>query len=207
MQLLQRQAPLVQICPDLQRLLQAKVGDHVDRVELNDIGKVDRLGIAADDVTHVDQMFAHLAVERCPDFSVAEVELRDCHLGLGGCDVGLGARLLESPVIDIDLGGGISLQQRSVANHFGLRVEQRGLLPLQLCLRLLQLRLVLVLLDGKEQIALSHQRAVLEVDFVEKADNTSNEFDLVDGGRIAGHFQKIADGLGSRSHHRDGWRR
>ena len=99
----------------------------------------------------IDQVLAHLAVERRPDLGVAQVELRKRHLRLGRHDIRLRALPLEIPVIDIDLGRGIPLEQCRVATHLGLRVEQRGLLQLELRLRLLQLRLVLVLLDGERE--------------------------------------------------------
>ena len=60
MQFVQGEPPLVQICPDLQTLLQAEIGNHVDRVELGDLGQGGLLAVAADDIARVDQVLAHL---------------------------------------------------------------------------------------------------------------------------------------------------
>ena len=128
MQLRQRQPSLVQVGADLQCLLRADIGHDIDRIELGDVGQGSLLAVAADHVAHVDQVLPHLAVERSPDLGIAEVELSQRDLRLGRNDVRLRARSLENPVIDIDLGGGVPLEQRGVAAHLGLRVEQRSLL-------------------------------------------------------------------------------
>ena len=122
-----RQPALVQIGADLQRLLRADIGDHVDRVELGDFGERGLLAVAADDIARIDQVLAHLAVERRPDLGIAEVQLGQRDLRLRRQHVRLGARSLVVPVIDLDLGGRVLLHQRRVSADLGLGVEQRRL--------------------------------------------------------------------------------
>jgi hypothetical protein len=58
---------LVQIRTDLENLLFAQIGNHIDRVQLGDLGKRTLLPAAADDVAGIDQVLADDAVEGCPD--------------------------------------------------------------------------------------------------------------------------------------------
>ena len=64
---------------------------------MRDVGKGRLLAIAADHVAHVDQMLAHLAVERSPHLGVVQVQLRQRDLRLCRQDVRLGARTLVCP--------------------------------------------------------------------------------------------------------------
>ena len=113
------------------------------------------LAVASDDIAGIDQVLAHLAVERCPDLRIAQVQLGEGDLRLCRKDIGLCALLLEIPMIDIELCCRVFLEQSLVASHLGLGVEQRRLLQLELRLGLLQLRLVLVLLDRERGDRLS----------------------------------------------------
>ena len=190
MQIGEREPLLVQIRADLQRLLRAQIGDHVDRVELGDLGERRLLAVAADDVAGIDQVLAHLAVERRPDLGIAQVQLGQRDLRLGRQHVRLGARPLEIPVVDLDLRRRVLLDQRRIAAELGLGIEQRGLLQLHLRLRLLQLILVLVLLDREQKIALLDERAVLVMDLVEIALDARDQLDRVDRSGIAGDLER-----------------
>ena len=57
------------------------------------------------------------------------------------------------------------------------------------------MRLVLVLLDGEQQIALLDDRAILEMDFFEIAGHAGDEHDLGDRLGVAGGRQGLVDGL------------
>ena len=185
-QLIQAQAPLVQVGPDLQRLLRADIGNHVDRIQLDDIDEGGFLAVASDDIAGIDQVLSHLAIEWCPDLRIAQVQLSKGDLGLCRKDICLCALLFEIPMIDIELCRCIFLEQGLVATHLGLRIEQRRLLQLELRLRLLQLRLVLVLLDRDQEIALLDQRAIREMQLVQEAHDLRDELHLVHGCSVAG---------------------
>ena len=207
MQLIQGDPPLVQICPDLQTLLQADIGDHVDRVQLGNVGQGGFLAVAAHDIARIDQVPTHLTVERRPDFGIAQVQLSQCHLRLSRQDIRLGTVLFEVPVIDINLRRCIPLEQSCVAADLGPGVEQRRLLQLKLRLSLLQLRLGPILLNRGEKITFLDQRSISEMQLLQKADDTRDQLDLVDRGGIAGDLEIVADGLDLGLHHRDRWRR
>ena len=88
--------------------------------------------VAADHVVRVDEVTAHLAVERGCHLSVAEVEPGERDLRLGAEDVRLGRLLLEDPVVDLDLSGGVLLQEGGVAPDLEMGVVARRLGGLQL---------------------------------------------------------------------------
>ena len=104
-------------------------------------------------------------------------------------------------MIDVDLGGRVLLQKVRVSCDLQLRVVAHGLLRVQLRLSGLQLRLVLVLLDGEQQVALLDDRAVLEMGLFEISRHAGDQRDLIDRRGVAGNFQRIADGLHLRRHH------
>src|SRR5215470_9403000 len=81
-----------------------------------------------------------------------------------------------------------------VAQH-GLRFELRLSLP--------KLRLILILLDGEEEVALLYDRAVLEMDLLEITRHARDELHLTDRLRIAGERQRLAHRLHLRQDDRD----
>ena len=153
-----RWSRLARIC---KHLLLAHIGNHVDRVELGDFGERGLLAVAADDIARIDEVLAHLAVERRPDLGVARDSAGRSRPAPAppGCSPPRSAcskfQLSTSTCVAASL-----LSRARVADDLGLGVEQRRLLRLKLRLGLLQLRLVLLLLDGEEKIALLDQRAI-----------------------------------------------
>ena len=105
---------LVQIRADLQDLLFAQIGDHIDRVELGDLGERGLLAAAADEVAGIDQVLADDAVKGCPDLGIAQIELGQRDLRLGAEQLRLGARPFEIPMIDLGLGRRVLLYQLAV---------------------------------------------------------------------------------------------
>ena len=71
------------------------------------------------------------------------------------------------PLLDEGLGGGLLLEQPHIAVILGDGIIQLGFRRRHFGLGLLQLSLVLVLLNGEEEIAFLHGGAVSEVDFFE----------------------------------------
>jgi len=70
-------------------------------------------------------------------------------------------------------------------------------------LRLLQLVLVLVLLNGEEKVALFDELAVLVMKLLEIALDAGDQLDRLYGRGIAGNVDKAADTLNPGFHHRD----
>jgi hypothetical protein len=64
---------------------------------------------------------------------------------------------------------------------------------------LFQLRLVLILLDREEEIALLHARAVGEVDILEEALDARDDGDRVAGDGVAGEVEVVGDVLRLRA--------
>ncbi len=202
----QGQAVLAEILPDLQDVLLAQIGDDVDRVELGDLGERALLAAPADKVAGIDQMLADDAVERGADLGIAEVQLRQPDLRLRAQQLRLGAGPLEIPVVDLGLGRGVLLDQRRIADEFGLGVEERRLRGQHLGLRLLQLIFVLVLLNREKEIAFLDPGAVLVMLLFEIAFDPGDELDRIDRRGVAGHLDIVGDVLDLRYHHRDGGR-
>ena len=165
--LVERQASLIEIGPDLQGLFRADVGYEIDGVELRNLRQHGVLGVGADEIARIDQMRAHLAVEGRPDLGIAEVELGERDLRLGAEHIGLGGLFLVDPVIDVDLEVACCFRRsvyRVTSSCAWSRATFRGL---ELRLSRLKLGLVLVLLDGEQQVALLDDGAVLEMDLLE----------------------------------------
>ena len=183
---------------DLQRLLRADVGDHVDRIELGDLGERGLLAAAAHQVVRIDEVLAHLSVERRRHQGVAEVQLGERDLRLGRQNVGFGRLLFEHPVVDVDLGGRVLLEQRGVPADLEMGVVAGDDRRLQLRLGLLELVLVLVLLDGEQKIALLDELAVFEMDLFQIARHAGDQLDRIDRLGVAGDDQGLADRLNFR---------
>ena len=143
-------------------------------------------------------MLAHLSVERRRHQGVAEVQLGERDLRLGRQNVGFGRFLFEHPVVDVDLGGRVLPEERSVSPDLQVRVVARRLGRIELRLGLLELVLVLVLLDGEQQVVLFDELAVLEMDLFQIARHSGDELDRVDRLGVAGDDQGVADRLDFR---------
>ncbi len=195
-QLGQGEPLLIEVGADFQNVLLVQIGDDVDRIELHDFRQGRLLAHRADDIAGIDQMLAHLAVKRCPDLGIAEVQLRDGDACLGARELGLRQLALENPVVDLDLRGGFLGDQRLVTGDFGAGIDQRRFRRRHLRLRLDQLCLVLVLLDREQQVALLDQRAIGKMDRVEIALDAGDQLDRIDRRGIAGQFDIIGDRLG-----------
>ena len=52
---------LIEVRPDLQDVLLVQIGDHIDRIELHDLGQSRLLTRRSDDIAGIDQGLAHLA--------------------------------------------------------------------------------------------------------------------------------------------------
>ncbi len=198
MQIVERQAALVDIGADLQRLLRADVGDDIDRVELGDLGERGLLAAAAHQVVRIDEVLAHLSVEGRGHQGVAEVQLGERDLRLGRQNVRLGRLLFEHPVVDVDLRGRVLPEERSVSPDLQVRVVARRLGRLELRLSLLELVLVLVLLDGEQEVVLLDELAVLKMDLFQIAWHAGDELHRVDRLGVAGDDQGLADRLDFR---------
>ena len=75
------------------------------------------------------------------------------------------------------------------------RIDKRRLRGQNLGLRLLQLRLVLVLLDREQQIALFDEGAVMEMLLLEIALDARDQLDRLTGRGVAGQLDIVGDGL------------
>ena len=144
---------LIEVLADFQHLLLAQIGDDIDRVELGDFGQRRLLAVAADDVAGVDQVLADDAVERRPNFGVAEIDLVDRDLGLGAQQTRRSALPLEVPVVDLGLSRRVLFDERGVAGELGFRINERRLRGQHLGVGLLQLLLVRLLLNREQKIA------------------------------------------------------
>ena len=95
----------------MQYLLFAQIGNHVDRIELGNLGQCGLLSSATDEIAGIDQMLAGDAVERRSDLGIGEIQLGQRHLRLRTEQLGLGGRPLIGPCVDIDLGRGILFEE------------------------------------------------------------------------------------------------
>ena len=206
-QFLERHAALVEVGADLLRLRGGDVHLDIDRVELEDLRQHGILRRRPDEVARIDRVAAHLPVEGRAHLGVGQVQLREVHRGLGAQDVRLRRGALVDPVVHLDLRRRIAAYQRGVARDLGRGMRQLRAVELQLRLRLAELRLVLVLLDGEEQVALADRLAVLEMDALEVAGYARDQAHRIHRRGVAGQGDGLGDGLGARRDHRDGRRR
>jgi hypothetical protein len=198
---------LTQILPSFQYGLLAQIGNHVDRVELGNLGECALLASAPDDVAGIDQMLPDDAVEGCPDLGIDQVQLGQGDLRLSPEQLRLGARLFVNVFIDRCLRRRILLYQLAVPDELGLCINQRCLCGEHLGLSLLQLILILVLLDREEEVVLFDELAVLVMDLVQIALDARDQLHGIHSGSIPGHHHVIGDALcpGLNDGDRRGW--
>ena len=159
----------------------------VDRVDLHDARQLGRTGIA-DQRTDTDQVARRDAVERRRHLGVAEVDVGDLEVGLRAEDGGAGFGELGLGIVDARLGGELLLPQRRLAAVFDLGVGLRSLVGFERGLGLIELRLIGVLLDDEQQIALFDRGPVDIFDLFEKALHARFELDLVERLGVAGEL-------------------
>ena len=103
---------------------------------------------------------------------------------------------LIAPLIHLCLRCGIFFEQGSVPGKLRVGVPQSCFLRCQLGLRLLQLCLVLVLLNGEEQVALLDPGTIRKVIFFEKPFYSRDKGNRVSWCGVAGKGEIVGDRLG-----------
>jgi hypothetical protein len=96
----------------------------VDRIKLIDLAEGGLLSRGPDQVSGIDEMSAHPAVERRPDHSVTQIELGELHLGLRIEEPGFGRFFLIPPLVHLGLRCGIFFEQRRVPYQLRVGVPQ-----------------------------------------------------------------------------------
>ena len=175
-----------------------------DRIDLHHAGKLGRARIA-DQRTDTDEVARGDAVERRGHFRVAKIDVRDIEIGLRAQHIGIGFRKLGARVVKTRLRGELLLRQGLLPRELDLGVLLRGLVRLQRGFRLRELRLVGVLLDHEQQIALFDRGAIHIFDLLEEALHARFELDLGNRSHIAGELGIERHFLLERLGHHDLW--
>ena len=177
-----------------QHVLLVDVEVDVDRRQLVDRGE---LGGRArpDQIAGIDLTAPDPAIERRHDPGVAEVDAGKLEVGVGLVDAGLAALGLGLPVLDVQFGGRLLLDQPLLALVFRGRLGERRLPLLDRGLCQLDVGLVGLGLDHEQQIAFLDDRAVLEIHRLEVAGDPGDQVDAVAGLGVAGELDGVGHGL------------
>ena len=138
-------------------------------------------------------MRADDAVERRGDVGVAVIDLRDLGVDLGLLQIGLHVVARRGRGIERGLRDGLLLHQFHLPLVIGLGLFQRGLRAGLGGLRLFELELVGLGLDGEQRGAFLYEGTVLVIDRLQKTLHARDQVDVLDRRGIAGGVEIARD--------------
>lgn len=177
-----------------QHVLFVDVEINPDRIELHDGGKLGRRRGRADEFADRDQMGGDDTVERCRHIGVTVIDLGDPRVDLSLLQIRLRVVAVRRRLIERGLRHRLALHQIRLALEIGFRLLERRLRTDLGRLRLVELQLVGLGLDGEQRGALLDEGAVLVIDRLQEALHARDEIDTFDRGGIARGVEEARDG-------------
>ncbi len=175
----------------------------IDRVDRDQRGQHGRGGPGRDEVAdrHVDA--PDTAVDRRPHFGVAEVELGGLHVGLRRAQIGLRFLVVVGALVEVLHRDDAGIDQFLAAVELVLGEQQPRLGGGGLRLGAVELGLEGLGIDGDQQVALLHQRALAEVDGLHRAGNARAHLDALHRLQAAGELVPLHGVARLQHRHRD----
>ena len=188
-QILHPQPAAGQRRPDIQNIALADVEIHVDRVVLHDRRQHRWRRGAADVLADRNQPCCDDAVERRRNLRIVVIDLGKLRIVARLVEGRLRGIARRQGLIVVRLGGRLVTQQLGLALERRLRLLQVSLGADLRGFGLLKLDPVGLGLDGEQQRALGHPRAVSVVDLIDEAWDAGDQIGAVHRGEISGRFE------------------